>query len=100
MINQCDTKSENEDQQVGDVDNVADREDTREEVVVMMNNDDEAPQSHVDDHNDNVTWCQGLAESWKSYNQIEQIMITILLSVTIIIFIFIIWCFFQNFKTS
>ena len=93
MMMQCDTKSGNEDEQVSDVVNVADREDTREEVVVMINNDDEAPQCPVNDDNDNVTWCQGLAKSWKTFNQMEQIIITMFLCLIIITIIFIFWCF-------
>ena len=56
----------------------------------MMDNDDVVSQSLIA-NNDNVTWYQELVESWKSYDLLEKIIITMRLSLIIIVFIILIW---------
>ena len=41
---------------------VRSKDNMRVEVVIIINNDDVAPQSVIED-SDNVTWCQELARS-------------------------------------
>ena len=54
-----------------------------------MEYDEEEPKSSQ--INDNVTWYQELVESWKSYDLLEKIIITMRLSLIIIVFIILIW---------
>ena len=74
---------------------VKSKEETREEVMIMMDNDDDLSQSLIA-NNDNVTWCQELARSWRSYDLMDKIMVIMYLSLINIIIIMFLLSKIQN----